>query len=103
MVKLRTLAPMRTIDTRTVKPAPKKADAFYLSPEWRGLMDEIYAERGRICEDCGRTGCRLFGDHIHEIKAGGAPLDKNNVRIRCGSCHTAKTARTRAARLAERS
>jgi hypothetical protein len=103
MAKLRTLPPLvRTLDTRLVKPEPKKADPFYLSPEWRKLMDELYAERGRRCEDCGRTGCRIFGDHIAELKDGGAPLDKGNIKLRCGSCHTKKTAATRAARLAQR-
>src|SRR3546814_2261794 len=66
-VKLRTLGPrIRTLDARRVRPAPKRADPFYLGAEWRGLVDRLVAERGRRCEECGRTGCRVFGDHRSE-------------------------------------
>jgi hypothetical protein len=105
MKMIRTL---RTMDTRTVRPPAKRADDFYLSPAWRRLMSEIIRERGRVCEDpdCdGRThhaGMRVFGDHIRELKDGGAPLDKRNVMLRCGASHTRKTAAVRAERMAER-
>ncbi|TIO72124.1 HNH endonuclease [Mesorhizobium sp.] len=107
MTKLRMMPPrIKTADTRTIKVAPKRADPFYLSPEWRRLMAEIIAERGRVCEDpaCdGRThhaGMRVFGDHIVELRDGGAPLDKRNVMLRCGASHTRKTAAARARRMA---
>lgn len=93
---------LRCIDARTVKPAAKKADAFYLSPEWRALMNRLIAKRGRQCERCSRTGTRIFGDHIVELQDGGEPLDENNVMLLCGSCHTEKTAAVRAKRLSER-
>jgi hypothetical protein len=70
-------------------------------------MSEIIAERGRRCEDTDhdpsrpRIGVRLFGDHIRELQDGGAALDKRNVLLRCGACHTRKTARARAARMAQ--
>jgi 5-methylcytosine-specific restriction protein A len=97
---LKTLQPrLKGLDTRRVKPPPKVAELFYLSPEWRALMAAIVKVRGRRCEKCGRTGCRVFGDHIEELKDGGAPLDPSNVMLRCGSCHTAKTARVRAERM----
>jgi hypothetical protein len=109
MGKLRTISTiLRTVDTRTVVPESKKADAFYLAPAWRALMVEIIKERGRVCEDphCdGRThkkGMRVFGDHVVELKDGGAPLDKRNIMLRCGASHTRKTAAARAKRLAER-
>lgn len=95
-------AGLRVSDYRTIALAPKTADAFYLSPEWRSLMASIIAERGRRCEDCGRTGTRIFGDHIIEIKDGGPPLDRRNIRCRCGSCHSRKTAEERAKRMAIR-
>lgn len=99
---------LRTMNTRTVQVPSKQADSFYLSPAWRRLMAEIIRERGRICEDphCnGRThrpGMRVFGDHIVELKDGGAPLDKSNILLRCGASHTRKTAAVRAKRMAER-
>ena len=99
MARLATLAPrLATIDTSIARPLPKEADAFYRSPQWRRLITEIIAERGRRCEDCTATGCRIHGDHIKEIKDGGAPLDKNNIRLRCGGCHNRKTSRERARR-----
>ncbi|MBE1208123.1 HNH endonuclease [Aminobacter carboxidus] len=106
MAKLRMIAPtLRTMDTRTVRPPAKTADAFYLSTEWRALMSSLIATRGRICEDphCnGRThkpGMRVFGDHIVELQDGGAPLDPKNVLLRCGASHTKKTAAARAKRM----
>jgi 5-methylcytosine-specific restriction protein A len=90
------------MDTRTALPPPKRADSFYLSPEWRGLMAEIVLDRGKRCQECGRTGTRIFGDHIIELRDGGAPLDRRNVRLLCGSCHTRKTAAARARRMAAR-
>jgi 5-methylcytosine-specific restriction endonuclease McrA len=103
---LRTLAPrVATFDPRKVKPPPKVADAFYLSSEWRRLVDEIIQERGRRCEDVncrtprGPWG-RIHGDHVHEIRDGGAKLDKRNVMLRCDPCHGRKTARERSTRMA---
>lgn len=92
------------LDTRSAKPAPKTTNPFYLSPEWRALVAEIIRERGAKCEDpaCrlpGRVGIRVFGDHIVELADGGAPLDKKNVMLRCGSCHTRKTNAERAKRM----
>lgn len=80
---------------RRVAPAAKVALPFYQSVEWKALMAQLLRERGKRCEDCGREGCRVYGDHIVEIKDGGAKLDKRNVRLRCGSCHGRKTAAER--------
>ncbi len=93
---------LRCIDARTVKPPAKKADAFYLSSEWRALMARLIKARGRRCEQCGRTGTRIYGDHVIELQDGGAPLDDDNVMLLCGSCHTEKTTAVRAKRLSER-
>lgn len=86
------------LDTSIAKEPPKRADGFYTSPEWRALMKSIKSKRPNCCVVCGRTGTRLFGDHIQELKDGGAPLDENNVQLLCGKHHTEKTARARAAR-----
>ena len=91
---------LKPSDTRRLKPPGKKPDSIYVSSEWRSLMAEIFRERGRRCEDpaChtpnGPWGA-LYGDHIHEIKDGGAPLDKRNVMVRCAPCHGRKTAAER--------
>lgn len=89
------------MDMRTAKPPPKVADPFYLSGEWRAFVDRLKGERfgsarNARCEDpkCKhpeRRDAMVSGDHIIELKDGGAPLDPRNVLFRCGSCHTRKT------------
>ena len=82
----------------------KHADKFYLSAKWKALMRSIIKERGRRCEDPEhdlskpREGIRLYGDHIIEIKDGGALLDRRNVLLRCPWCNGRKTAQARADR-----
>ncbi|WP_353845606.1 HNH endonuclease signature motif containing protein [Acetobacter sp.] len=101
--RLKCLPPgLATIDTRIAQPPPKRADPFYLTKPWRDLMRQLTAARGNVCQECGRSGVRLFGDHVQELKDGGAPLDPANIRLLCGSCHTKKTAKARAARMRER-
>lgn len=90
------------IDTRRVRPPAKRAEPFYLTREWRALMGRLLYERGRRCEKCGAQGCRIFGDHIVELKDGGAALAERNVMLLCGACHSAKTARARAVRMGAR-
>lgn len=101
--RLKCIAPsVATIDTRIARPLPKRADPFYLSPAWRSLVRRITEVRGCRCQGCGREGVRLSGDHVHEVKDGGAKLDPANIQLLCGSCHSKKTARVRAQRMAER-
>ena len=78
---------------------PKLVDPFYRSPEWHALMKVIKRERGEKCEDCKATRVKLIGDHVDELKDGGARLDKANVRLRCLPCQNIKTAKGRAARV----
>lgn len=102
MARLKTLRPRITeIDTRSARPPPKVADAFYGTAEhaaWRRL---VIQRAGGRCQwpGCGRGG-RLFADHIVERKDGGAPFDLNNGQALCGSHHTLKTNAERAKRMA---
>lgn len=99
--RLKMLQPMITVgDFRTAQAPEKITNAFYSSPEWRALIAQLIKERGRRCERCGRTNCRIFGDHKIEIQDGGALLDPNNVELLCGSHHTSKTNEERARRIA---
>lgn len=101
MGRISTLAPrLKILDTRTARPAPKRADAELLTAAHRGWADEVKKRAGFRCEDCGATGVKLYADHVKERRDGGAPLDPTNGRCRCGSCHGRKTARERAARMA---
>lgn len=92
-----------TLDTRTAQPAPKTADPELKTAEHQRWRAEVLRRAGGMCQGpgCGRTGVRLFADHIRERQDGGALLDPANGQALCGSCHTAKTARVRAARMAE--
>lgn len=104
MTRIRAHPPrLATVDARRVKPEPKQVDPFYRSAEWRRLLAAIIAERGRRCEDpeCPTPAgpwSRIYGDHLVELRDGGAPLDRNNVGLKCASCHTRKTMRERARR-----
>lgn len=108
-LKLRTIGhKLRPSQRVKVRHPDKVVQPFYLTPEWRALMDAIIAERfgskaNARCEDpeCRqpyRRGIRIFGDHVREVRDGGALLDKGNILCRCGSCHTRKTAAERAKR-----
>jgi len=50
-----------------------------------------------------RTANRFafFGDHVRDLRDDGEPLDPGNIMLVCGSCHTTKTIRVRAAWMAE--
>lgn len=92
---------LTALDTSIARAPPKIADGFYLLEERRALLASVIKQPGRVCERCGRTGCRIFGGHILEVKEGGARLDPENVMLLCGSCHTSKTAYTKARRAAK--
>lgn len=102
MAKLRTLAPhIATLDTSCARPLPKITEAHYHTPEHREWSRKVIERADGRCQGrgCGRTGVRLFADHIIELKDGGAPLDLNNGQALCGSCHTTKTAEKRRERM----
>lgn len=88
------------LDTRSVAAPPKLADPHYSTREHKQWRLAVLIKAGFRCEDCGRSGCRLYADHVDEIEDGGAKLDPRNGRCRCGSCHTAKTIAERAKRMA---
>lgn len=111
MVKIRTMqVGLRAIDTRTVKPPPKRADAELLTEQHKTWRKAVLAragyrcehvERGRRCEKAAPRH-RMFADHIVERRDGGAPLDPSNGQCLCGAHHTAKTVAARAKRVASR-
>jgi 5-methylcytosine-specific restriction enzyme A len=112
--RIATLAPSITIaDIRTARPAPKRADPHYQDPKhiaWRatviqlagGRCEDIDERTGQRCEASEATGHRMFADHVHELRDGGAPFDPLNGMCRCGRHHTLKTNAERARRHAER-
>jgi hypothetical protein len=106
--RLTTLRPRVPPAAARLTKRPKVSDQFYSSPEWRALVRGLIATRGRRCEDPQCTtpnrGAdeRIYGDHIHELKDGGAPLDPGNVMLRCAPCRGRKTADEARKRMARR-
>lgn len=109
MARLHVLRHKLRAPSRVKVTAPKKvADSFYSSPAWRTLVEHLKVDRfGSVenarCEDpqcrqSGRIGVKVFGDHVAELKDGGAPLDPDNVLFRCFSCHSRVTAERRGLR-----
>lgn len=102
MARLRSIGPrLATIDTGVARVPPKTVDPHYQSAGHLAWRAEVIRRAGGQCQGdgCGRTGIRLFADHIHELRDGGAALDPANGRALCGSCHTAKTIAERARRM----
>jgi 5-methylcytosine-specific restriction endonuclease McrA len=101
MPGLRTLAPLvAPLDMDTAKPPAKLTEKLYSSTAWLGLMARLRKQRGNRCEHCNATKVRTVGDHIVELKDGGAALDAANVQLLCWPCHTTKTNKARSVRLA---
>ena len=99
-------ARLPTFDTRRVAPPPKVAEPLYSTPEYRAWRDAVIDRAGGRCEALtargrchkARSRHRMFADHKVEVRDGGAKFDVANGQCLCGSHHTAKTARARAAR-----
>jgi 5-methylcytosine-specific restriction endonuclease McrA len=89
------------MDTRSAREPPKRADPFYLTPEWKALMAYVREVRADRCEVCGRTGVKLVGDHVIAVKDGGPLLDSTNIRLTCFPCHSLKSHAERLKRMAE--
>ena len=81
-----------------IKHPPKAALPYYHDPRWIALVKAIKAHRGNVCERCGGDH-RVLGDHIIELKDGGALLDPGNVELLCQRCHARKTEKAKAARV----
>jgi 5-methylcytosine-specific restriction endonuclease McrA len=97
MVKLAKTG-IRTVDARSVKPAPKVKATIYYHPDYAGWRTAVLERGGWRCVTCGQTEGRLYPDHIVEISDGGEPFDVANGQVLCASCHTKKTYAARAAR-----
>lgn len=86
-----------------VKAAPKVAEGFYQSPEWRAYREAhrawtIAKQGGVWCCRCGSTR-RLILDHSVERKDGGPDFPAyEGADWHCSPCHNAKTANARARR-----
>lgn len=89
---------------------PRKRDPKARAPEydweWYQLVLRLIRLRGRVCEMLDHQGDRqlsilaaCYGDHIVELRDGGARLDEANVQLACARCHGRKTHQERTRRL----
>lgn len=108
MARLKTIQPrLKAIDTRTVRPAPKRADAELMTAEHRAWRLEVLKRAHWRCQwpGCGvqggRGGVVLYADHIHERRDGGDALDPENGQALCATHHGRKSAQERARRMGE--
>ncbi len=97
---LKTVGPRLHAAGPRVRVPPKVVDPHYQSDEHKAWRSAVIRRAAGRCQGpgCGRTGDRLFADHIVELKDGGAAFDLDNGQALCGTCHTIKTARARKAR-----
>lgn len=100
-------SPVRTLDTRTVRPPGKVMDAIYNTPEFIAWRAQVLERAGRRCEArdrnghrCGKTQPqhRLYADHVVELRDGGQPFDLSNGQCLCAVHHERKTFLARVAR-----
>jgi 5-methylcytosine-specific restriction endonuclease McrA len=63
--------------------APKQADPFYLSKEWKALRLAVLRRDGFACVFCGARAS--IADHIVSRRAGGEDAMRN-LRSLCPSC-----------------
>ena len=76
------LAPLvRSIDL-SIAHADKRADPFYLSPEWKTTRVRILARDGHRCTIRGCDRPAVIVDHIVTRRSGGSDAD-DNLRSLC--------------------
>lgn len=97
MGRLSNIKPALAAPPARLRLPPKNIDELYSSREWRQLIARIKNERGRFCQRCGSAN-RVAGDHVRELRDGGAAFDESNIELLCAACHNRKTHAERARR-----
>lgn len=70
-------------------------DTRYDSRRWRSLRKQALARDNYLCQEClknGKLTAGNIGDHIHNVKQGGAFWELTNIQTMCASCHAKKSA-----------
>jgi 5-methylcytosine-specific restriction protein A len=78
---------------KTTKPFDGVMNPFYSSTAWRRLR-AAYKQQNPLCTVCFRKGIykpATVVDHIIPIKAGGEPLDWDNLQSLCTHHHNSKS------------
>lgn len=111
--RLRNLGPrVQTLDTRTAKPLPKKADEHYGTAEHREWAKKVkdragwrceYVEDGKRCECSKARGDQIYAGHIKNRRDyPELALDLSNGRAECNSHNTRAGIQDRENRLKQR-
>ena len=67
----------------------KRSIRFYYTRRWRVLRD-WYIQAHPLCEMClsnNRVTPASEVHHVHEVKDGGRPFDRENLMALCHACH----------------
>ena len=93
----------RRVDARVLALAEERRreieerKAFYSSPEWKLIREQVIREEGRTCADCGRQindGADIAVDHKQpRSKYPELALRRDNLRVICRQCNSRKAAR----------
>jgi CxxC-x17-CxxC domain-containing protein len=71
--------------------------AFYSSPEWKLIRNQVIREEGRTCADCGRRisdDADITVDHKYpRSKHPELAFSRDNLRVLCRQCNSRKAAR----------
>lgn len=95
------------VDTRRLKPQPKRAEAVLLTAEHRRFREAVldragwqceWVEGGQRCAKSRATGHRMIADHVVERADGGDPFDPANGQCLCTQHNTMKGIQARVAR-----
>jgi 5-methylcytosine-specific restriction endonuclease McrA len=72
----------------------EEANAFYASPEWCLIRQQVIDRQGRVCQEC---GCHIIDDfdltidHVNpRSKYPDQALDLSNLRVLCRNCNARK-------------
>ncbi|PDT77207.1 HNH endonuclease [Bradyrhizobium sp. C9] len=97
------------MDTRKVKPPPKRADPHYQTAEHQQWALQVkkragwrceYVENGHRCERSREKGDQMYADHIQDVRdRPELALDLSNGRCACNSHNTRAGIQARANRM----
>jgi 5-methylcytosine-specific restriction protein A len=97
---VRSFRGVNVADIRCARPAAKRVNPHYLTPDHRAWRDAVLTRAGHRCQwpGCGKRERVMYADHIVELEDDGAPLELNNGQCLCAAHHTVKTNMRRTAR-----
>jgi hypothetical protein len=72
----------------------QESEAFYASPEWKGLRDAVLEEQGLVCRGCGAVlgndGEATVGHVRSRVDRPDLALSRDNLQVLCRTCNPTK-------------